>query len=266
MDIYEMKQILKYKEELAAIYRKIIKESPEGSLVIQTNRSGNKSIYLHTRTLSQDGWMSKRVPISDEMIPLAKLIKRKQFCIKSLQLLNDDIEVLRYAIEGYKDYSPEKAIKMLGGGYEGILLEIADIILTDNNIWNDLKERENQAFPEGLKHIGPRGMYRSKSEVMIAMQLDNYGLNFKYEPEITLGYRNVYPDFVILAPGSGKIVYWEHAGMIDNVEYAENLGNKLREYSKQGINVGQNLIITTESEDYPLSVLYVEKLIRINFL
>lgn len=265
MNIEEAKQILKYKEELAARYRDIIKNSPPGSIVAQPLKNGKTILYIQTRSSSSGRQITTRVPISEDMADLAKAIKLKQFCIKSLSLLRYDILSLKHFIKYYRDYTTAKAFNLLGKSYNSITFEMDKPIESSNEIWLKIKERQNSAYPENLKYEGPGGLYRSKSEVIIAVQLAMHDIPFKYEPAVALGDKVVYPDFVVFNFKEEKIIYWEHAGMMDDDGYTENIFNKLFSYGHYGINVGQNLILTTEWEKYPLSAVNVEKIVKFYF-
>ena len=277
MNLEELRRLLSYNKELAEEYRKIIASASPGSLVTQTNRSGTQSTYLRTYSHLNGDCVCTRVPVSEELKPLADSIKYAHFCMKCLEWLEADIAALEYFLKKYKGYSPEKIFPLMRKSYQDLDFSIYKPIeyrdwrgsnhsQGTNYLWEKMEERQNKSFPEGLKHEGPGGKFRSKSEILIATQLVRYGVEFKYEPAVMLGDRTVYPDFAILKPKTNQIIYWEHAGMLDELEYAENLGNKLREYSAHNINMGQNIILTTESIDCPISVMHIEDLINFHFL
>ncbi|MCQ2506874.1 MAG: hypothetical protein MJ113_06855 [Lachnospiraceae bacterium] len=89
---------------------------------------------------------------------------------------------------------------------------------------------------------------RSKSERFMANYFDSIGLKYKYEcPLILKPYGVIYPDFTFLSPKTGKEIYWEHEGMLDNPEYAQTAAKKIELYMKNGIFPGDNLILTFET-------------------
>ncbi len=59
-----------------------------------------------------------------------------------------------------------------------------------------------------------------------------------------------------------KEFYWEHFGLMDNFEYAQNTAGKLRLYAENNIFPGQNLIITMETQAEPLTTKIVEMMIK----
>ena len=61
-------------------------------------------------------------------------------------------------------------------------------------------------------------MVRSKSEVIIANQLYNSGLEYTYEKDLEYASGKLRPDFTVVTP-NGKIIYWEHLGLLGTEEY-----------------------------------------------
>ena len=89
---------------------------------------------------------------------------------------------------------------------------------------------------------------RSKSELIIANLLEQYGVPYKYEKPIVLeGLGQVRPDFVCLNLRTRKEFIWEHFGMMDNAAYANKNISKLNSYQQNGYYVGKNMIATFES-------------------
>lgn len=107
-------------------------------------------------------------------------------------------------------------------------------------------------------------MVRSKSELIIANILNqNKNLLYKYERPLELiinGKVQVfYPDFTILNINTGKITYWEHAGLMDDPTYSSQFVNKINNYLDNDIVLGNNLVVTYETKNNPLNIKYVRK-------
>lgn len=104
------------------------------------------------------------------------------------------------------------------------------------------------------KHVTREGVrVRSKNELIIAHILD-YLVPGAWEYERPLfakdGSRKV-PDFTIRAPG-GRIVYWEHLGMLDDPDYAADWERKRAWYSVYGITEEggpRGVLLTTDDRD-----------------
>ncbi len=63
----------------------------------------------------------------------------------------------------------------------------------------------------------------------------------------------MYPDFTIISRRTGKILYWEHDGRMDDPKYAEKAVRKINSYIRNGIIPGEKLILTFETEKIALS-------------
>ena len=74
-----------------------------------------------------------------------------------------------------------------------------------------------------------------------------------------------YPDFTIRNPRTGKLLYWEHFGKIDDPDYAHKTSRKLNTYISNNIIPDIDLITTYETKDHPLSISTLE-FIRTEFL
>lgn len=106
------------------------------------------------------------------------------------------------------------------------------------------------------------GFVRSKSEKIIADALEKYNIPYQYEPVLELGYNTVYPDFVVLNVRTRKTIYWEHLGIVSDMEYATKNFIKIQNYEKNGYLLGKDLIITMESSDIPMNIKLVEQKIK----
>lgn len=96
-------------------------------------------------------------------------------------------------------------------------------------------------------------LVRSKSELNIANALQKAGIPYKYEcPLLLKDGTVVYPDFTILDVKNRRVIYWEHRGMMDASDYVKNAVRKNKNYLKNGIVTGVNLVITEESGVNPL--------------
>lgn len=89
---------------------------------------------------------------------------------------------------------------------------------------------------EGLIHLTSKGVaVRSMSELAIAEALTNAGVPYEYEKALTLGSQTRYPDFTIEDEISGRTIYWEHLGMLDNKGYRGAWEKKLAWYMSNNV-------------------------------
>ena len=57
-------------------------------------------------------------------------------------------------------------------------------------------------------------------------------------------------------------IYWEHFGRMDDPVYAKSAGAKLQQYFVNGIIPGEQLIITFETKENPLSIETIESVVQ----
>ena len=146
--------------------------------------------------------------------------------------------------------------------YEGkrILFE-PDIISVGDIIKKFNKETyEGLAFDENdhTEYFTNRGeRVRSKSEKIIADELDRRDVPYKYEKPLILlaegKQRKLFPDFTTLNKTTGKVIYLEHLGMMDNSYYYNNTLSKLDVYEKNGLLIGRDVLLLHESAHQPLN-------------
>ena len=109
-------------------------------------------------------------------------------------------------------------------------------------------------------------MVRSKSEVIIANILYQHRkeILYKYERPLNItidGFRKIiYPDFTILKIHTGKLVYWEHAGMMDDPEYANDFVKKSNMYMRSGLFPGEDVFFTYETLGNPLEISIIRQI------
>lgn len=128
-------------------------------------------------------------------------------------------------------------------------LKIDDVYLDDpDKSFHPDTTRKNVVNPESLIHSTASGLrVRSKSELIIASILDQSGLRYEYERDLSaLGFpKGVLPDFFVYR--GDRWVIWEHLGMTDNQSYMLRWAKKEAWYRSNGFVIGTNLFITKES-------------------
>ncbi len=123
---------------------------------------------------------------------------------------------------------------------------------------------EPMAIEENTEFVTANGVkVRSKSELIIANNLEQNGVSYRYEYPVTLrGLGTVRPDFLCLNERTKKEYIWEHFGMMDNIAYANKNINKIQAYEQNGFLAGKNLIMTFEASATPLSSSVVMRMIE----
>jgi len=130
--------------------------------------------------------------------------------------------------------------------------------------YTEYRTDEKNGFEENLRFPTDRGeLVRSKSEKILADLFAKNKIPYVYEPVVRLDKkRHVFPDFVLLNTRTRKTYLWEHLGLIDDGEYATKNFKKIAQYEKCGYFIGENLIITMESNDSPMDIKAIERKIR----
>ena len=114
--------------------------------------------------------------------------------------------------------------------------------------------------PEIYTEKGER--VRSKSEKILADKFYAMDIPYRYEYPIVLNGIKIYPDFHVLNVRERKEYIFEHFGMMDIPEYSENVVKKINTYARNGIVIGEKLLFTCETNENPIDMRSVDKLIK----
>lgn len=126
--------------------------------------------------------------------------------------------------------------------------------------WLSLHAPLNPYKTEKKVHTTSSGIkVRSKSELVIASFLEMRDIPYKYEELLIIGGNKWYPDFKVRRPRDGKIIIWEHFGMMDDANYAAANQERLIVYMEYGFRLLDNLVITYD-EDGGLDMTILEKI------
>lgn len=133
---------------------------------------------------------------------------------------------------------------------ENRLTDLLTVKPDNNNDLSTITKYEGNFYNSNLKHITLDGIkVRSKSELIIANQLHYNNLEYQYESHLYLNdgkFRR--PDFRVITP-SGKTVYWEHLGMLNDDSYKKAWEEKKAEYEANDISEQNGNLFTTEDNE-----------------
>lgn len=143
---------------------------------------------------------------------------------------------------------------------------IAPLVLPNKEIgekWSLEEFIQSNEYSYELKHQTLNGnIVRSKSEVLLDNTWMRRGYYYRYEMRHYLeGYGEVYPDFTVFDPKTGKIFIFEHFGMIDDPEYVMKNLSKMIAYAENGYYLNENLFISYESGKEPLTQAKIDRII-----
>ena len=246
-------------QNILELKKKSLKTEPQGHLRIAQAKKGKKIQYYH---------FTNPKDLKGKYIPHSKLnfvqkLAQKDYDEKLIKLLQKQITLIEKYLVTSENKINELYTKM---SYTRQQL-VSPVTLTDSQY---IKEWKSATW-QGLSFTEPPSDYttanneqvRSKSEVIIADTLKRMNIPYRYEYPLELkDGRTLYPDFLCLNVHTRKEYYWEHFGMMDDTEYLERTIKKLKLYSENKILPGKNLIITMESQAYPLNVKQIESLIK----
>lgn len=228
---------------------------PEGQIICSKN-GGRYKWYIYKD--------KKRVYLPKTEFVIASKLMYKKYLLLKLKYLESEAK----GIEAYlkvQNCNPLQKEKEFLEHPEYQRLLSPHIVKTREKLekWMNLPYKKNPYHPEHLIHKSASGnVFRSKSEAMIETFLLQHGLFFHYEEELQLGEATYYPDFKIPHPQTGKNMYWEHVGRVDDPDYLNRFLSKLRDYISNGMIPGVNLILTFETKEHPLSSKTIEEIIE----
>ena len=232
-----------------------LKKLPPGKLVCLKNGAYYKW-YQRTE--------QKRIYIPKGKRQLAEKLAEKLYFDQQLLHLQSQKKFLDQYL---KECSPDFQYFSPTPEHQSLLLPFLESQKNTYHEWAHTPFASNPRSPELLTHQTSSGiMVRSKSEALIAMYLTSNNIPFRYECLLELGPVDLYPDFTIRHPKTGKIFYWEHFGQIDNEQYRQNVLSKLQLYFQHGILPSNQLILTFESSRHPLNSALVASYIDLFFL
>ena len=202
---------------------------PEGYLAKTKSRN---NVYMRWK---YSGGFKHLSNSNDNDMLIAKKLRRKRFLTETLKVLNNNIKVLQKLLKDYIPADPLDIMNSLSGVYK-------------------LPPGREKEVPEGFVPQRAEDCdFKSKSEQIIALVLEANNIEYMYEWGHMLDGIVYRPDFTLRLPGTGEFIVYEHFGMIDHPGYYEKMIKKLIDYWHAGIRLGENLIVTFETKDAPLT-------------
>ena len=236
---------------------KLEKTLPEGSINVRSNKSGFSYIL---RSDNQFKYLNK------EHKELIRKLIQKDHIQKTLKSARHEAKILKKDIIDYPQKTMETVFETLP---EGRKKYASPLILNDCEYaqqWLsqpfDPKPFSKNA-PVFYTLMGER--VRSKSEVIIADKFFAKGIPYKYECPILIGETIIHPDFTILRLSDRKILYHEHCGKMGVPGYVNDMLERVNNYGRAGVFVGDRLFFTFESADQPLDMSWLDEFIEKNF-
>ena len=253
----EIKIYQGYLDKITAELEELRKKVPEDA-VLRAVRHGNKYQYFQrTRGGDKNG-----IYLSADKRRRAEILAQIEYDKNMQKILNMNILHLMKIRDNLVDNPSQKAKEKMSLGKREIIH--SPFIEDDEYIekWKNLtyeKKGFSEDYPEYYSRQGLR--VRSKSEVIIAYILDDIGIPFHYEKPLAMASGFVHPDFSLLNIKNRKEVYWEHFGMMDDIEYRVNAFNRIRQYEANGYYQFESVIWTFESGKNPINTKAIRKMV-----
>ena len=253
---------IEYLNELHKQICDFLKTSPEGHLKIC--RSKSNRIQYYVRKIDDSDYVYLRhdqnelataIAQRDYYLKMKKAVEAEIASIKSGKLLDSSFIT---ADEMYDHLSEER---------QKLVTPLTVTSSMFRKQWQAVEYVHKQEYEESTIFTTTRGEnVRSKSEYMIAEALNKYDIPYRYEYPVRIGRILFHPDFMILRMRDKKEVLWEHLGMIDNPEYSKDAVSRISEFNKGGYVLGDNLLISMETSNTPLTPTAIYSLIEHNLL
>lgn len=238
----------------------IMLHAPLGTLRIDSSKSQPR--YFQVTEKNTNGkYLSKKE------YDVAVLLAQKDYARRILTEPNGEIEKIDELLAYYSNRRAELIFPELNEVRKQMTTPL--ILDSDTSARNWLQQPyEHCSYkPEELTRGTRRGeMVRSKTEAFQANVYYELGIPYRYECALRLQSGMVfYPDFTLLDIANRRVIFHEHFGLLDDEDYRHKTMLKIDEYERNGIYVGKNLIITSESLEHPFNPERFRKRIKETF-
>ncbi len=248
--------------ETIRVAKKALQGSPEGRLRLNVKQGWTD--YYHICDVERKGG----IYIPKKKISLAKSLAQKNYLERLIRSAEEELSVLDRFLKSYGDYRPEDVYTKLSPARKKL---VVPYLLDDEEYvrrWKEIKYEPNPFRREECIYETKQGdMVRSKSEAIIADIYYDLDIPYKYEFPVKLHDGTTkYVDFMALHVRKRERYYHEHLGLLDDPFYRKINMKKLDEYKRSGIFVGKNLILSHETEESPLDIRQMRKVLKEIFL
>jgi len=243
-----------------AKWQQVVNDAPAGHLISRKNVNGK---YSYSLSGIKDSNKNERY-ISKSDRTVAERVALKEYAEKRiLDARSEKFALDRYIASLRKDKRADRYLLKHPGAAELVLPQLPgkqDFI----QAWIEADYRKSTIYPDKLIYpmVIPGLLVRSKAEGDIISRLVHFGVPFRFEEETVINSVAIHPDLTCLNVRTLKEVYWEHEGQWDRKEYVSRLGSREELYLSANIIPFKNLIITTETRNQPLDIIWVDTLIQ----
>ena len=239
---------------------KYVNNCPEGKLIVRTNPSGSHRYYVKKK--DENGKIIEQY-LNKSQRQIAVVLANKEYANACIKDRNNEKQYLQLMLSNECRESDTEKLLLTKPGIAKLVipnLRQFDDYVTE---WKNAKYIRSKEHPEHLTvpTIVPDLIVRSKSESMITSCLVQSGVPFRYEEEHQFGNILLHPDFTCMNPRTHEIFYLEHYGRVDDASYVLDQRWREDQYRKAGIYPWKNLLITTETDNQPLDLIWLKEII-----
>ena len=266
-----------YRDKIEELYESLYKQYelcrkeyhvyPAGNLI--SARQGDKLRYFNARTV--DGrYLRKDITSHENEI---KALARKGFLGRMIKLMRADLRKLQQLTRDFQTFEVNEIISSMASVYKTLPsdwltqyagyndhqnISFAPVLTAGGNdqasermkihrAWAEAPYDSSRFREEEKNKVTYRGLrMRSKSEVMIAEMLYQYGVPFRYEQVLMLDGKTFAPDFTF-QDAMLELFYMEYCGMMGDPEYVKRHMWKRDIYEQNGIVPWENIYYIYEN-------------------
>lgn len=251
MLVQAIEERIAYLSNLTKNIKRYLKRAPSGYLYF--NRSKGHT-YCGVRTKRSDGRYKTKF-IDPENTPLLTTYYDKALCKAILPALEAELKELE-SINTKKLRAGDSVFMEESLRYEAHASSEFLHYSVAAKLWAE------ESFSANSLPIDAQRQYttitgiivRSKIEKIIADCLTRLGYYYRYEMQVVLkNGESRYPDFVVFSPYTGRLLWIEVFGLMDDSDYAVKAIRKMKEYGSIGILPGINFLAVYDLQEIPFN-------------
>ena len=256
-------EMQRLKEELKKVDA-FLEIAPIGCLKWQ--KKNGKTYYYHQYAHNN---ISARKYIKKQDCSLINKLAQKQYYLSIRPILQKNFNALVNFLDKNQPRELEAIYDKLSDERKKFVVPFTMSAEERVKEWQEEEYEQNRMYPENLRYDTEQGdLVRSKSEVIIANLLyqNQEDILYRYEKPLELveneRLKTIYPDFTIINIHTGEVIYWEHAGRMDDPYYANEFVKKMNTYIANGLMPGRDVVVSFETLNSPLDIKVVKQLIQ----
>lgn len=270
-----MRQFKKILEQDMALERRILRRDRERLRKMPPGYlSGSNNFFYQC----EEGGTRRYIPVRQKR--LIRSLAMKGFLLRRMTVLQDNLAWQEKLLRHYQSYDNDSVLDHLSmackqglfWGETAAQAEKSEFFSTSMSAFlpsvvPSPASSASFASVNAPQYAADGTFRRSKSETIISNLLTQYSVSYIYEKplfwfefaekagplspgKVSLKEQMDLPDWILpdftITLASGKVVYWEHLGMLKDPDYLEKFKKKLLFYHLLGINLGDRLIVTCD--------------------